>query len=128
MAITFEINHSESYYVAKWQGRLTDEEVISVYKAFFNNGGWIPGYNALTDMSEFDGTAITNEGMGALQKLAEKTFSQHDVHPKVAVYAPRDLPFGLSRMYSAQVESFVSHAAFRDKEKALEWLKSNNQA
>ena len=122
MPVTFEVNHEESYYHAKWQGRLTDEELINDYKAFFASQEWVPGYNSLVDLSELDATALTNGGLQTLAGLVERTFAPHDIHPKIAVYAPHDLPYGLSRIYSVKVGTFETHRSFRNKDETLEWL------
>jgi len=126
ITILFEVNHKESYYIAKWRGRVTDEALINAYEAFFKSQDWVPGYNSLVDLSELDATGVTVAGLHALASLVERTFAPHNIHPKIAVYAPHDLPFGLARMYSIKVESFESHEVFRDKEEALRWLKSSN--
>ena len=125
LPISFEVNHDESYYIAKWQDGLTDAILVNAYKAFFESQEWIQGYDSFTDLSEWDELGITGNGLRSLATLVEKTFAPHSIHPKIAVYAPHDLPFELSRIYSVGVDTFETHKVFRDKNDALKWLKSS---
>jgi len=128
MPILFEVNHDDSYYIAKWEGRVTDKSLSDGYRAFFESQEWVPGYDSLVDLSELDATDITQTGLQHLAELVKSTFAPHGIHPRIAVYAPHDLPYGLSRMYSAGVESFETHRTFRDKSEALEWLRDRRQS
>ncbi len=127
MPIKFDVNHAQTYYRAKWQGQITDEDLINAYKAFFAGQEWVPGYNSVVDMSELDATALTTGGVRALASLVKTTFEPHNIHPKIAVYAPYDLPYGLSRMYSVEVNTFETHRTFRDMEELFEWLRSSSE-
>ena len=125
MPVTFEVIHQESYYHATWTGLLTAEELLESYKTFFNSNQWVPGYNSFVDLSNLNAKCLITKGVIALASLVERTFKPHNINPKTAVFAPDDLPFGLSRMYSPYVESFETYLTFRDKETALKWLKED---
>jgi len=127
MSIQFEVNQDESCYLAKWEGRLTDADLLSAYKAFFDSEDWVPGHNSLVDLSELDAADITPAGLQSLAGLVRSRFAPHNIHPRIAVYAPHDLPYGLARMYSVRVEAFESHAAFRDRDEAIEWLRTGKE-
>jgi len=125
LPISFEVNHDESYYIVKWQEELTDTVLVNAYKVFFESKEWVPGYDSFTDLSKWDEVGITGNGLRSLATLVEETFAPHSIHPKIAVYASQDLPFGLSKMYSVGVDNFETHKVFRDKSEALKWLKSS---
>jgi hypothetical protein len=57
-----------------------------------------------------------------LARLIEGTFRKHGIFPRVAVYAPYDLPYGLSKVYSVESESFESVEVFRNLAEAKAWL------
>jgi len=126
MHISFEVKHDESYYVATWHGRVTDAYLVEAYTAFFDSEDWVPGHNSFVDLSEFDPADISPTGLRALAALVESRFTPHNFRAKIAVYAPHDLPYGLSRMYSVDVDSFETHRSFREKDKALAWLLSGD--
>ncbi len=125
MGVSIETKHKESYYLAKWQGRITDAVLLKAYEDFFKSTEWVPGHDSLVDQSELDATELTSYGLQSLQSLVKRTFAPHNIHPKIAVYAIHDLPYGLSRMYSARVEDYESHAVFREKTEAIKWLKKD---
>ena len=123
MPILVETNHNESYYLAKWQGPITDDVLLKAYEDFFQSSEWVPGHDSLVDQSELDATELTVSGMQSLQNLVRRTFAPHNIHPNIAVYAIDDLSYGLARMYSVWVEQFELHTVFRSKDEALKWLK-----
>ena len=123
MRISFDVNHDESYYKVKWQGRINNVDLVNAYRSFFESREWVPGYDSFVDLSEFDASNITANGVLSLASLVKETFASHNINPKIAVYAPQDLPYGLSRQYSVGVDSIESHEVFRDKNEALKWLK-----
>ena len=122
MPITFSVYPNQGYYIAKFVGIVTDREMLDDYKRFFSSDEWVPGLNELTDISAADVTQVTSNGVRDLANLIEGIFRQHNSSPKVAVYAPHDLPYGLSRMYSVEAERFELHEVFRDLAEAKAWL------
>ncbi len=127
MPITFEVIHEAGYYLARWRGRITDQELLEDYKSFFESGDWVPGHNSLADLSELDATDLSSDALRALAALVRRTFAPHGIQPKIAAYAPYDLPFGLARMYSVKVEAFESFRPFRDRDEALAWLRGDGE-
>ncbi|MCK4866191.1 MAG: hypothetical protein KAT06_12310 [Gammaproteobacteria bacterium] len=105
MPITFTINHNDNYFVSSLKGTVTDDELLNSFKLFYESELWIPGMNELTDISEGDVSQITSDGMRKLAIFTEQTFRKNEVEfSKTAVYAPKDLPFGLSRMYEVMID------------------------
>ena len=87
---------------------------------FFESHEWVPGYHSLADLNELDTTEITLTCQQNLEKLVKATFAPHNIYLNIAVYAPHDLVFGLSRMCSVEVQEFENHQAFRDKDNPIE--------
>jgi hypothetical protein len=123
MPIKFTVYSNDGYYVSKSIGSITDTEMLDDYGRFFASDEWIPGMNELADISETDVAQITKDGVKDLAGLIEGIFRQHETFPRVAVYAPNDLPYGLSRMYSVEAERFESIKVFRDLDEARAWLR-----
>lgn len=128
MPITFSINHKDGYSIAKFDTRISDEELLNAYKAFYTGKDWRPGQNELVDFSDVDLEEITIKGMINLAEFAESVFKAHNIPSvKTAIYAPKDLTFGLSRMYEAiSFESPENVRVFRDILEAEMWLKKEN--
>ncbi|MCW8956944.1 MAG: hypothetical protein OQL09_08680 [Gammaproteobacteria bacterium] len=58
-----------------------------------------------------------------LRELAEYGKSSFLLPSKVAIVAPKNLEFGLSRMYEAyREEGLVKHRVFRTEQEARAWL------
>jgi hypothetical protein len=81
----------------------------------------------LADLSEADLTEITADGVWNLARMVEELFRPHNIFPKVAVYAPNDLDYGMARIYSAHAEKFEAHRVFRDFDEARAWLLADNE-
>ena len=124
MSITFTINHKDGYFVSSLKGSVTDDELLNSIKSFYESELWIPGMNELFDLSECDASQITAEGLERLAVYTEQIYRKNEVEfMKTAVYAPKDLPFGLSRMYEVMIdESPESFYVFKDIDKAKRWL------
>lgn len=122
MPIKFNVYPNDGYYISKSRGAITDAGMLDDYRRFFAGDEWIPGMNELADLSEADVTQVTIDGVNKLAELIEGIFQQHDILPRVAVFAPNDLSYGLSRMYSVKAERFESLKVFRDLIEARAWL------
>lgn len=131
MPVTFSTNHEDGYFVSKFKETISVEELLHNYRDYFLGGEWIPGLNELVDMSDADMREITTEGTERIVALYESLLKTHKIlSVKTAVYAPEDLPFGISRMYSmiAEIsESPENVAVFRNFLEAKEWLKKNKK-
>lgn len=124
MSITFTAKQEHGYFISKYVGRLTDEDLIQAWKDFFERGEWIPCLNELADLSELDSRGITSQGIERLAEYAAPILKKHCKSAvKVAVYSPKDLSYGLSRMYEAMSdESTQKIYVFRERAKAELWL------
>ena len=124
MSITFTINHKDNYFVSSFKGIVTDDELLNSFKSFYESELWISGMNELTDLSEGDASQITTDGLRIFAIFTEQVFIKNEVKfSKTAVFAPKDLPFGLSRMYEVMIdESPENFCVFKDIDKAKRWL------
>jgi hypothetical protein len=129
MPIIFSINHESGYSISKFEGRISDEELLKAYEDFYMGEYWRPNQNELVDLSNADLTEITTEGMRCLSKFAESVFKAHNIlSVKTALYAPKDLLFGLSRIYEVISNGSPENVkVFRDILEAKIWLKQNKR-
>ena len=124
MSITFTVNHKDNYFVSSFKGIVTDDELLNSFKSFYESELWTPGMNELTDLSEGDASQISTDGLRRFAIFTEQVFIKNEVKlSKTAVYAPKDLAFGLSRMYEIMIdESPENFYVFKDIDKAKRWL------
>ena len=124
MPIEFTIDSKAGYFVSRYFGNVTDEELIPAWAEFFEQGGWTPGLNELADLSQADLAAVTTDGVRQLAVFTESAYQKRNiVSVLVAVYAPDPLPFGLARVYDAiAVDSPESLRIFKLRTDAERWL------
>jgi hypothetical protein len=126
MPITFLLNKNDGYFISRYIGILLDEELIDAYEKWFQGDAWSPGLNELVDLSEADLSRITTSGVTKFVAYNEKVNRNNNITSiKIAVYAPRDLHYGLARMYSILADDSPEDVhVFRDIQDAESWLKS----
>ncbi len=122
MPIIFTMFPASGYFVAKFSGTITDNDMLSAYERLFKHPDWDPGLRALTDLSEVDAGEVSKYGVEKLAKLNKRIFSHHEAMPRSAIYAPADLSFRLARMYESEVFGFERSAVFRCRQAAYDWL------
>lgn len=127
MGITFTIKADDGYFISKYVGAITDDELLASYTAFHEGNDWIPGLHELADLSEANMKQVTQEGLRCLASYVKAVYLKHGLLAiKTAAFAPNDLPFGIARVYEAvSSESPVCLQAFRDVNDAKLWVTSN---
>ena len=105
-------------------GETTDDEFLAFYKSLFECDSFDLSMNLLVDLREADSS---HRSSGALHRVAEfvrEALGDVTTTPKVAVVAPRDISFGLARMYELFADSVPwDFVVFRSMETALAWLR-----
>lgn len=121
MGLSFRVLREQKLVVSTFTDAITDRALVSAYGRLFQEGVWQPGFDEVADLRGGDFTAVTSGGLEELFSLAEKALD--GVPIRTAVIAPRDLPFGLGRLYEAlAAESPEVVQVFREPAEALEWL------
>ena len=128
MPITFSRNHSDGYVEIKYNGQISDSDLLSTYKSYFGSDDAIPVLNDLTDLSEADLSILSSNAIQELADYIIHSYKRSGITSfKTAIYAPDDLGFGLSRMYAAISYERPQHIEiFKDREKAIQWLRQAN--
>ncbi len=126
MPTHYTIHKDQGYVLLKFVGEFNDNTLFADYQKFIDSESWIPGLNELIDLSEADFSAITSTGMIRLGRYTEEMLLKHEIdYIRTAIYAPDNLPFGMSRVYSAHADDSPEHTrVFRDFEKAKNWLQA----
>ena len=123
MPIRFTIDDDRGYFVSKFEGLVSNEELLSLYQAFYRDE-WRPGMNELVDLSTADVSQITSLSLRDLATYIRRLFEEHGVDScRTAVCAAEDSPYGLARIYKAfSLESPESVRVFREMAEARKWV------
>ena len=129
MGITFYPNQEEGYFVSKFTGEITDDELVNSYKDYFENENWISLLIELVDLSELERIKVTNEGIRRLVKYIENLFIERGISSYyTAIYAPHDLHFGLSRIYEVLANGSSEYVmVFRNLNDAISWINEKHE-
>ena len=131
MAIEHTVDHQRKLVVVDGHDTVTGEEVFA-----YQRGVWsdplLAGYDELVDMTRVDRVApFSSDRARELARLSA-AMDPPDSATKLAIVAPDDLLFGLSRMYEAfreaEPRSRKQVAVFRARTEAMAWLGHAQQA
>lgn len=126
MPIKFLVHGEEGYFVSKWSGELTDQEIMDAWTEFLNGPEWRPGLNELADVSNADISRISSHVIKQLADYTTRFYEQHNMgRPvKAAIFAPKQEQYGMSRMYAGWTDDSSELIRFFDDiAKAKKWLR-----
>ena len=124
MPIQFTVNEKENYFTAKWDGLLSDTELIPSYEYFFNSKDWHSGLNELADLSTVDFSEISCDAIVLLSRYAKTFYISHDITVvKTATYCIEEAGKGFAKIYDIWTKDSPEYfRIFNDKQKAIFWL------
>lgn len=125
MPITITMHESGQYYVSKYAGRLSNEELIPAYVTFYANNDVAAGLPELADITQADISGITPAGLIGLARWAELFHQQRgEAEKKTAIYVPsltNDHMAHIYRVWTSGSPEVVS--IFDNRDEAVRWLK-----
>jgi hypothetical protein len=108
-------------------GRVTGADLVEYYRRLRAHPDFKSDLNEIFDTGQVESVDITAEDVRHLSGMTE-AFTKRGVPVRVAIVAPGDLEFGMSRMYELlQVQSINLLKVFRDRETAEGWLFADDQ-
>jgi len=123
MPITYQLKPDERLGILVHVGAVTDDEFLSFYKALYEENRFDKSFNLLVDLRQSESSVRSVAALNELADFMRGQFVSITARPKIAVVAPKDISFGLARMYevfSGDVPwEFV---VFRAADAALVWL------
>ncbi len=127
MPITFEYRHGPgSYLTVTFSGNISSQELIAAWKNFLESDQWIPGSSVLDDLSNADMSTFKYDDITDYVDFVEsflKAKGRSGIAPKIALYAPVTLNFGLARTFDGiGVDIAGAIKVFKDRQKAIDWL------
>ncbi|MBN2028654.1 hypothetical protein JW824_00260 [bacterium] len=123
MPITYQIKPDEKLVTLVHTGVVADSEFLSFYKNLYTVPQFDRSFNVLVNLQQAESTARSTSALHELAEFIQKQLKNINPHPKIAVVAPKDLSFGLARMYEVFSSTASSRfVVFRDADDALTWL------
>ena len=126
MPIRFEVDDSGTFFIANWEGHVTDREIIPAYVSFFEGNKWQPGMHELTVVSEANMSQVSETGLHNLARFQDLFYREHKLNNvRTAIYVRPDKWATLAILYQVwSINSPEWVKLFRNKEKAAQWLMS----
>ena len=123
MPITYRLRSDEKLVILIHQGIVTDEEFLSFYRTLYEDNRFDKSFDLLVDLRQTESASRSAEALSEFAEFIRNLFSNTNAGPKVAVVAPKDISFGLARMYEALSGDVpFEFAVFRTSDEALSWL------
>jgi hypothetical protein len=121
--ISFSFNPERGVFVSKWVGAISDLELLQSYEELLASDEFVPGFHEIADARAADLSGVSVGGFTQLTTMVERAVAGKTDGFKTAVVAPKDLSYGLARMYQAlSDESPETVRVFREAAGVLEWL------
>jgi hypothetical protein len=123
MPIGFHFRPEHNLVICTQVGEVGDEEFLASYTSLFNSDRFEPTMNLIVDLSRVDSSKRSRSILESFAVIAQKRLQGNNTKPMVAVIAPRDVSYGLARMYEALSHAVSwNFAVFRTAGEALSWL------
>lgn len=124
MPINFNQNDDNRFFTATYTGVISNDDALVAWKNFLESDNWIPGSNALNDLSGACFDEVSIKGIKEIVELYLKVFETHKTKPsKIAIYAPDSLQYELAMIYGLiGLDTAENIGLFKDVVEAISWL------
>ena len=102
---------------------MTDDEFLSFYKTLYGDTQFDKSLNLLVDLRQTESSERSAAALNEFAYFMQRQFVDTNTTPKVAVVAPKDVSFGLARMFEVLSDDVpLRFMVFRTADTALSWL------
>jgi hypothetical protein len=109
--------------IYKVTGDLSIEDIQQAFAERTKHPDFKPGMSILWDLREGDASRLTSNDIRRIAGTNKARLRKKGVPYKVAFIAPRDIEYGLSRMYEMFADaSLAENRVFRTLDEARRWL------
>ncbi|MDD3814217.1 MAG: hypothetical protein PHZ02_06175 [Desulfocapsaceae bacterium] len=122
--MSFSIDFSGPLHpiVITLEGVLTADEFVEIMEQIVNSKEYPSNINAVYDLTHMSFDNITIEFLQSLKVLAKK-FGSHRRGAKTAYVCPKDLQFGMARIWEVFVSDLpLETMVTRSMDEALSWI------
>jgi len=125
MPITFHFKPESKLIICVHTGRVPDDEFLVYYQSMLDSDSFATDMNLLIDLRQTDSSPRSGQALIQFAEFAKSKLAEAHTYPMVAVVAPKDLSFGLARMYEFFADSIPwDFVVFRSVDTALAWLRA----
>jgi len=123
MPITIHVDREAGFVRIEASGQLTLQDLLDMVDPMLRDPRFEPGMPQLVDLGAVEHTDLRADEMRTLVETYEKQTERVGAS-RVAVFAPRPLLFGVSRMYESLAERLPGERrVFDDLDEAQAWLR-----
>jgi hypothetical protein len=123
MPIEYLFKEDERLVVIIHVGVVPDDEFLASYEGLFGDDRYDKTFNLLVDLRRADSAVRSQQALRQFADFAQGQYTDADETTKVAVVAPKDVSFGLARMYEVFSHNVPwEFVVFRSADAALAWL------
>jgi len=123
--VNYEITFCEDYFLVVTSGAAAVAGFREMLSAVLEHEHWGRGKSLISDHSDLNASQLNVDDVRRIAQSSAESRSKYGVR-RHAVVAPRDLEYGLSRMWLAYIddENPVISRVFRSREDAIAWTSS----
>ena len=123
MPVTYHLKPDERLVILVHVGAVTDDEFLSFYKALYEDDRFDKSFNLLVDLRRTESAVRSAEALKEFADFMRRQLVGSTAGPKIAVVAPKDISFGLARMYEVFSDDVPwEFEVFRAADAAFAWL------
>jgi hypothetical protein len=123
MPISYHLKPDARLVILIHAGAVTDDEFLRFYKSLYEDNRFDKSFNLLIDLGQTSSSVRSAAALRELAQFMQKQFVNTTARPKIAVVAPKDVSFGMARMYNFfSRDMSYEFAVFRTTNAALTWL------
>lgn len=122
MPITARIHPDGPVRIVRFDGVIDEDMLLDAFRALWTAPDYDP---ALPELDDLSGATAMPVSSLAIRRLAGMAVETHAGAPgsRVAIFAPSDLAFGLSRMYTVFTQELPDqYRVFRGWDEACAWV------
>ena len=123
MPIKYKIDSEHNLIIRTVSGTLTSSDVLNVLNESLDDKDFVKDMHAIWDISNAEIHQITVDTMNTIVEHIKTHLNNRGSKYKIAIVAPEDLNFGISRMFATYGSDLpVSIGIHRDIDDAYRWL------
>lgn len=122
MPISYTVLPKENLVVCIHLGTTNNNTILEAYTRLKADQRIKKGLNYLIDLSQ-EKSEVDHAAIVGLSKMHSEWEKRGLKASKIAVIAPFDLSYGLTRVYQSYADAGENHRLFRATDEALTWLK-----
>ena len=125
--VTYEILPDQSLTIVRYAGTITFDQIVSTQRAYLADPCYVVGTPELAIFEDAEQLDFDYQSINLLTTVLTNAYKANDARPTISILAPKDLPYGLSRIFQsvAEYRKSMNVMVHRTEKSALAWLGRN---